>query len=63
MVDERIAKRVYESGVEGRQGRVRTNSVWIDEVRKALNNRGLTLEQERMTVHDRVEWRDFVNMM
>ena len=33
---ERIAKRVYESEVEGRWGRGRPNSVWIDGVRKAL---------------------------
>ena len=35
----------------------------MDEVKKALNNRGLTLEQAKMTVHDRVEWKEFVNRM
>ena len=35
----------------------------IDGVRKALNNRGLTLEQARGTVHDRVELREFANRM
>ena len=37
--DERIAKREYESRVEERWGRGRPNSVWIDGVRKALNNK------------------------
>ena len=45
MSDERIIKRVYESEVEERWERPK--SVWMDEVRKALNNRGLTLEQEK----------------
>ena len=40
--DERIAKSVYEPGVEGRVGRGRPSRVWMDRVRKALNNRGLT---------------------
>ena len=30
---------------------------------EALNNRELALEQARMTVHDRVELREFVNGM
>ena len=64
MNNERIAKKVHESGVEGRQGKARPNSVlWMDGVRKALNDRGLTLELARMNVHDRVEWREFVNRM
>ena len=61
MNDERMAKRVYVSGVEGRQGRGRPNRVWIDGVKEALNKRGWTLEQARTTVHDRVEWRRIVN--
>ena len=44
--DKRIAKRVYESGVEGRLGRERPNIMWMDGVKKALNDSGLTLEQE-----------------
>ena len=63
MNDERIAKRVYESGVEGRLGRGRPNIMWMDGVKKALNDRELTFEQAKMTVHDRVEWKEFVNRM
>ena len=54
---------MYKPGVEGRRGRGRPNSVWIDGVIKALYNRGLTLKHERMTVHNRVKWREFVNRM
>ena len=60
---ERIAKRVYESRLEGKKGRGRPNSVWMNGVRKALNARGLTLEQAKMNVYDRVEWREFWNKM
>ena len=50
-----------ESGVEGRRSRGRPNRVWMDGVRKTLNNRALTLEQARMAVHDSVDWREFVD--
>ena len=61
MNDERMAKRVYVSGVDGRRGRGRPSRVWMDGVKEALNKRGWTLEQARTTVHDRVEWRRIVN--
>ena len=61
MNDERMAKRVYVSGVDGRRGRGRPNRVWMDGVKEALNKRGWTLEQAKTTVHDRVEWRRMVN--
>ena len=57
MKDERIGKRVYKSGVEGRRGRGRSNSAWMDGVRKDLNNRGLILEQAKMIVHDKAKWK------
>ena len=50
-----ISNRVYESGVEGRRGRRRPNRVWMDGERKALNDRGLALEQAKMTLHV-IEW-------
>ena len=40
------AKWVHEAGMEG-EDQIRFG--WMDGVRKALNNRGLTLEQARMT--------------
>ena len=44
MNDERMAKRLCESVVEGRWDRGRLNSAWMDGVRVALDNRELTLE-------------------
>ena len=61
MNDERMAKRVYVSGVDGRRGRGRPNRVWMDGVKEALNKRGWTLEQAKTIAHDRVEWRRMVN--
>ena len=43
-INGRIKKKVYESGMEGRQVSGRPNRLWMDGVRKALNNRGLILE-------------------
>ena len=60
--DEKIAKRVCESGVGGNQGRGRPNRVWMDGVRRVLNDRGLILEQARMNVHDRAKRREFLNV-
>ena len=35
--------------------------VWMDGVKEAVTNCGLTLEQARVTVHDRVEYRILIN--
>ena len=35
----------------------------MDGVRKALNDKGLTLEQAKTTVNGRMEWIEFVNKM
>ena len=35
----------------------------MDGVRKALNDKGLTLEQAKTTVDGRMEWIEFVNKM
>ena len=50
---ERMAKRVYVAGV-GYRNRRRPTGVWMDEVKDS--SRGLTLEQTRVTVHNRSEW-------
>ena len=54
---------VYGSGVEGKRGRGSTNMGWMDGVRSALRDRGLTLEQAREIVHDRPVWRSLINGM
>ena len=61
MNDDRMAKMVHVSGVDGRRGRGRPNRVWMDGVKEALNVRGWTLEQARVNVHDRNEWKRVVN--
>ena len=55
MDDEGMAKRVYDSGVQGIRGRGRPARVWMDGVKEAVINRWLTFEQARVTVHDRAE--------
>ena len=56
MDDKITANKVYNYGVQGRAKRV-----WIDGEKEAVTNRGLTLEQAIVTVHDTAEWRDLVN--
>ena len=45
----KISKEVYESGMGRKRGRGRPNRVWMDRY--------------RLTVHDRAEWRKFLNRM
>ena len=57
---ERIARRVQDSSDQRRQGR--PTRVWMDGVKEAVTNRGLTLEHEAtVTAHDRVGCRCRVN--
>ena len=60
---ERMAKRIYVLGVEGRLGRGIPNMGWMAGVKSALRARGLTLEQTREIVHDRPVWRGLINGM
>ena len=59
--DERMVKRVSDSGAKGRRGRGRPTRVWMDGVKEALTYRRLTLEQARVTVYDKGKWRGLVN--
>ena len=61
MDGERMAKRIYDSGVEGRRGRGRPIMGWMEGVILALRNRALTLEQAREIVHDSPVWRGLIN--
>ena len=63
MDGERMAKRIYDLGVEGRQGRGRPIMGWMEGVKTAVRNRGLNLEQAREIVHDRPVWRGLINGM
>ena len=59
--NERMAKKVYASGVEGIRGRGRSTRVWMDGAKEALNNRGWIVELAKEIVHDRPELRGLVN--
>ena len=61
MSDERLVKRVLKSEVSGRCVRGRPRIGWMDGVKGALRNRGMSLERARVCVRDRDEWRRQVN--
>ena len=46
---------------ERRRDRGRTNRFWKNEVKTALGERGWTLEQARVTVHDRPVWKRWID--
>lgn len=57
MEDERLTKRVMKSGVSGVQARGRPRFGWIDGVKRALNDRGLRMEEAKEIARDRNEWK------
>ena len=60
---ERMAKRIYGSGVDEGRGRGRLHRGWMKGVVLALRVRGLILEQARAIVHDRPVWSKLINGM
>ena len=63
MNGERMAKRVYNSGAQRERGRERRTRVWMNGVKEAVPNIGLSLEPVGVTVQDRAEWIGLVNML
>ena len=57
MGSDRLTKRVYMSEVDGTRGRGRPRLRWIDGVKSACNERGLTLEMAKEVCRDRNSWR------
>ena len=57
-----MARRVLMAEVSGRRVRGRPRSGWLDGVKVALGNRGMTVEAERQCAKDRKEWRALVDM-
>ena len=57
MGDERLAKRVYESNVRGVRRRGRPRKCWINGVKETLERKGLNIEEAKVSVQDRSEWR------
>ena len=57
MGDERLAKRVYESDVRGVRRRGRPRKCWMDGVKETLERKGLNIQEAKVSVQDRSEWR------
>ena len=60
MDEYRMARRVLIAEVSGVRGRPRLG--WMDGVKVALGNRGMTVEAARQCAKDRKEWRALVHM-
>ncbi|XP_050506798.1 uncharacterized protein LOC126886644 [Diabrotica virgifera virgifera] len=57
MSNERLTKRVFETRVQGKNKRGRPRVMWVDEIRKEVEKKGLTLESARNLAQDRKAWR------
>ena len=62
MDDYRIARRVLMAEVSGGWVRGRPRLGWMDGVKVALGNRGMTVEAARQCAKDRKQWRALVHM-
>ena len=62
MDEYRMAKRVFMAEVSGGRVRRRPRLGWMDGVKVALGNRGMTVEAARQCATDRAEWRALVHM-
>ena len=58
----RMARRVLMAEVSGGRVRGRPRLGWIDGMKVALGNRGMTVEAARQCAKDRKEWRTLVHM-
>jgi hypothetical protein len=61
MKGERLAKRVMKSKVNERNVRGRPKFGWMDGVKAALRNHGMSVEEASVRAMDRGEWRVIVN--
>ena len=62
MVEYRMARRVLMAEVSGGRVRGRPRLRWMDGVKVALGNNGMTVEAARQCAKDRKEWRALVHM-
>ena len=60
MQDGKLVKRLVRSDVGGGRLRGRPRLGWMDCVKRALNERGMTVKQSRLIVRDRGKWRKSV---
>ena len=57
-----MARRVLMAEVSGGRVRGRPKLGWMDGVKVALGNRGMTVKAARQCAKDRKEWRALVHM-
>ena len=62
MDDYRMARRVLMAVVSGSRVRGRPRLTWMNGVKVALGNRGITVEAARLCAKDRKELRELVHM-
>ena len=62
MDEYRMARRVLMAEVSGGRVKGRPRLGWMDDVKVALGNRGMTVEAARQCAKDRKEWRAMVHM-
>ena len=62
MDDYRMARRVLMAKVSGRRVRGRPRLGWMNGVKVALGNRGMTVEAARRCTKDQKDWRALVHM-
>ena len=62
MDEYHMARRVLMAEVSGGRVRGRSRLGWMDGVKVALGNRGMTVEAARQCAKDRKEWRALVHM-
>ena len=62
MDNHRMARRVLMAEVSGGRVRGRPRLGWMDGVKVALGNRGMTVEAARQFAKDRKAWRALIHM-
>ena len=61
MKNDQLVKRILGSDVRGVRLREKLRTGWMRGVKRALNGKRMTVEQGRMIVRHRSEWRAIVN--
>ena len=57
MGDDRLVKRVSDSELKGVRRRARPRKCWMDGLKETLGRKGLNIQEARVCVQDRSEWR------
>ena len=61
MEEVRLTKKVMNSRMSGNRARGRPHYRWTDGIKRALNDRGITVDEARVCARERNEWRAIVN--